>query len=72
MDEEKLTEFWLENYLAPDTLCALCGNNGVIVTVDRGAHWCICPNGRAMAKGRLTSRAADFREQYPKAANASR
>jgi hypothetical protein len=57
--KNQLADFWLAEY-APNHNCCLCGNSGVIDTrgkvftaagVECGAKvYCICPNGRQIAK----------------------
>lgn len=57
--EDILSEYWLEHY-APQDVCVLCGNSGIVDTKGTafwpdgkpagGRHWCFCPNGRERRK----------------------
>lgn len=46
-EHEVVTDYWLKNYVGPDSLCVLCKNSGRI-KLEGQTVFCICPNGQAI------------------------
>lgn len=47
---DAIARYWVEHYRAPDGICKLCADTGLVITTRGWAGRCICATGREVSK----------------------